>query len=105
MHRNVLAKIGKTKILEPEQQIDYHAEWEKAREKMLEERDEEKENLKMQAWNLKRVPNFAKQEIIEIINGKKDIRQDFIDAVYKYKKDIERSWPKEIREFVFKKVL
>ena len=58
----------------------------------------------MQAWNLERVPVFAKNEIIEMIEGKKEIRQDFIDAVHKYKKEIEKSWPNEIREFVFQKI-
>ena len=104
MHRSVLAKIGKTKNIDVDV-IDYHSEWEKAREKMLESRDEEKEKLKMQAWNLKKVPVFAKREIIKIIEGEDGIRQDFIDAVHKYKKDIEKAWPKEIRELIFKKVL
>ena len=58
----------------------------------------------MQAWNLKRVPVFAKREIVEMIEGKEDIRQDLIDAVHKYKKEIEKGWPKEIRKFVFSKV-
>ena len=55
------------------------------------------------AWNLKHVPMFAKEEIIEMIEGK-DPSDRFVDAVHKYKKEIEKEWPKEIKELVFKKV-
>lgn len=106
MHRNVLAKIGSKKgINTGEFKFSYADEWKKAEERLTSDRDEEKEKLKLQAWNLKRVPAFAKREIAEMLDGKKEIRQDFVDAVHKYKKEIEKTWPKEIREFVFKKVL
>ena len=48
---------------------------------------------------------FAKREIVEMIDGKKEVRQDFIDAVHKYKEEIEEGWPKEVREFVFDRIL
>jgi ATP-dependent Lhr-like helicase len=105
MHNNILAKIGRKKGVKKEDiTFNYHEEWEKSRERLEEEKDEGKEKLKLQALNLKRVPMFAKREIVEMIEGKKDIRQDFIDAVHKHKKEIEKSWPKEIREFVFKRI-
>ena len=50
------------------------------------------------------MPVFAKREIVEMLDGKEDIRQDFIDAVHKYKQEIEKTWPAEVREFVFQKV-
>ena len=50
------------------------------------------------------VPVFAKSEIVDAIDGKIEFSQSFIDAVHKYKKDIEKTWPKEIKEFVFGKV-
>ena len=106
MHKNILTKIGAKKGIKKEDfEFNYADEWKKAEEKSAADRDEEKEKLKIQAWNLKRVPIFAKKEIVEMIEGKEDIRQDFIDAVHKYKKDIKKTWPKEIKEFVFEKVL
>ncbi len=106
MHQNILAKISMKKGVKAEdlKEFSYHDEWKKTEKKLEEEKDEKKEKLKIQAWNLKRVPAFAKIEIVEMIDGKKDIRQDFVDAVHKYKKEIEKSWPKEIREFVFERV-
>ena len=105
MHRNVLAKIG-SKAMEEEkaEALDYKELWRKTEEKRLEERDGKKELLKMQAWNLKHVPVYAKQDIVELVEGKKELRQDVIDALHKYRKEIEKSWPKEIREFVFGRV-
>ncbi|MDP3766238.1 MAG: helicase-related protein, partial [Nanoarchaeota archaeon] len=105
MHNNVLAKIGAKKGISPDDiKFSYADEWKKAEESLKANKDGEKEKLKMQAWNLERVPVFAKNEIIEIIEGKKEIRQDFIDAIHKYRQEIEKTWPKEIREFVFQKV-
>ena len=106
MHHNILAKIGKKKGIKKEdlEEFSYHEEWKKAEEKLLEQKDEEKEKLKLQALNLKHVPRFAKEQIVDMIEGTGEIRQDFIDAVHKYKKEIEKTWPKEIKEFVFKKI-
>ncbi len=106
MHNNILAKIGSKKGINKKdlEEFNYADEWEKAEEKLISEKDEEKEMLKLQALNLKRVPSFAKMEIVELIEGKKEMGQSFIDAVHKYKKEIEKTWPKEIKEFVFEKV-
>jgi len=101
MHKNVLAKISLNKKIDKEEfKFNYSDTWKKANEKLETERDEEKEKLKLQAWNLKRVPIFAKREIVEMIEGKEDIRQDLIDAVHKYKKEIEKEWPEELVEFI-----
>ena len=106
MHKNVLAKIGSKKdVNKGGLEFDYMDAWKKAEEEKLANKDAKKEKLKMQAWNLKRVPTFAKREIVEMLEGKKEIKQDFIDGVHKYKKEIEKTWPKEIKEYVFKKVL
>ena len=106
MHNNIIAKIGSKKGIKKEdlEEFNYHEEWEKAQEKVEAEKDEEKEKLRLQALNLKRVPRFAKEQIVEMIEGSTDIRQDFIDAIHKYKKEIEKTWPEEIKEFVFEKV-
>ena len=105
MHKNVLAKIGFKKGINKEDfALNYEDMWEKAEKNKLSEKDDEKEKLKTQAWNLKRVPMFAKREIVEMLDGKEELRQDFIDDVHKYKKEIEKTWPEEIKEFVFQKV-
>ncbi|MFH2028004.1 MAG: DEAD/DEAH box helicase [Nanoarchaeota archaeon] len=103
MHRNVMAKLGKKISKEEFEEFNYQEEWDKAEKKLMEEKDDKKEELKKMAWNLKRVPMFAKQEIVAMIDGKEP-SQMLIDAVHKYKKEIEKGWPDEIREFVFKKV-
>ncbi|MFH0867801.1 MAG: ATP-dependent helicase [Candidatus Woesearchaeota archaeon] len=105
MHKNVLAKISIKKGINKEDfEFNYADTWKKAEEKLTADRDEEKEKLKLQAWNLKKVPVFARREIVEMLDGKKDMRQDFIDAVHKYKEEIKKTWPAEVREFVFQKV-
>ena len=105
MHKNVLAKIGLKKDINKEDlEFSYMDAWKKAEEEKLAEKDDKKERLKMQAWNLKRVPIFAKREIVEMVEGKKETRQDFIDTVHKYKKEIEKTWPEEIKNFVFQKI-
>ncbi|MBU1004513.1 MAG: ATP-dependent helicase [Nanoarchaeota archaeon] len=107
VHNNIIAKIGSKKGMKKEdlEEFSYHDEWKKAEDKLIEEKDEAKEKLKLQALNLKRVPRFAKEEMADEIDGGKDFSQTFIDAVHKYKKEIEKSWPKEIKEYVFKKVM
>ncbi len=102
MHTMVLAKIGSKKGIKKED-FSYHDEWDKAEKKLIEVKDVKKEKLKMQAYNLKRVPAFAKSEIVNVIEGDKEFSQQFIDAAHKYKKDIEK-WPKEVKELVFNKV-
>jgi len=105
MHKNVLAKIGSKKGINKEDFVfNYGDIWEKVEKNKLTAKEDKKEKLKIQAWNLKRVPMFAKREIVEMVDGKEELRQDFIDSVHKYKKDIEKTWPEDIKKFVFQKV-
>ncbi len=110
MHEYVQVKIaldkGKKgeKIDRKDVNFNYYKEWDKAEKKLDEEKDDELAILKMQVWNLKRVPVFAKEEFIKLIDGKEEIRTDVVDAVKQYKKQIEKTWPKEIRKFVFDKL-
>ncbi|PIN86321.1 ATP-dependent helicase [Candidatus Woesearchaeota archaeon CG10_big_fil_rev_8_21_14_0_10_44_13] len=110
MHKNVLAKIslkqGKKLSAKEEKEIDYEEVWKNAEERKLTKEEEEKKELKIMVWNLKRAPLFAKQEIIDIIDGKKetDISEEFISALRKYRKEIEKTWPKELRKLVFDRV-
>ncbi len=94
MHAMVLAKIAGTSI-EP---VNAHAFIEKSRS----ERNEFKENLKKEAWNLKRVPRFVKAELIRIIDGERsDIDPKFIAGVAQYKTEIQANWPDELKTFLF----
>ncbi len=102
MHEMVLAKISlKEGKKMKKESFDYNKIFEESEKKKEEEKDEEKEKLKMMAWNLKRVPMFAKEEIIKIIDGEKKIREDFVQAVKKYKDEIEKTWPTELKKVVF----
>lgn len=106
MHKNVLAKIGlkKGKKDKEEYAFTYNEFWKKTKEKLDAEKDEKKEKLKMMAWNIKKVPMYAKEEIVRMIDGDEDIREDVLEAIEKYKKDIKKNWPKELSEFVFEKI-
>ncbi len=94
MHEMVLAKIG-GKGIEAVDALEYV-------KKSLAGRDAEKEHLKRLAWNLKRVPGFAKAELARIIDGeRKNIDPRFISSVRKHKSEIEKSWPPELQSFLF----
>jgi len=61
-----------------------------------------KEQLKREAWNLKRTPRFARAELVRIIEGARDdIDPKFIEGVAKYRQDIEKEWPQELQKFLF----
>jgi len=70
MHNNILVKIG-LKRVKPEdlEEFNYADEWRMAEEKMIKEKDGEKEKLRLQALNLKRVPRFAKMQIADAVDG------------------------------------
>ena len=106
MHKNIIAKLSIKKGIDKEalKEFSYHEEWDNIRKKSEEQKDEKKEMLKQQAWNLERVPLFAKQEIVELIDGKDEASERLVDAVHKYKKEIEKDWPEEVKKFVFGKV-
>jgi ATP-dependent Lhr-like helicase len=94
MHEMVLAKIG-GKSIEAVDAVKFV-------QKAQGERDEKKESLKKLAWNLKRVPSFAKAELVRIIDGeRKNIDPRFLSAVQKYRKEIEKTWPEELQNFFF----
>jgi ATP-dependent Lhr-like helicase len=116
MHDMVKAKISlkegkrltkeekeKTKI--PDSIFNYDSFWKDQEKKMNEERDEETEKLKVMAWNLKRVPFPVREHIVDIIDGKKSIREDFIEAIKTYKKEIDENWPPELKYFIFNRLI
>ena len=111
MHQNVLVKLSLKKGIdkemlktEPVKEETYEEIWEKIEKKELTTKQQEEEELKMMAWNLKKVPMFAKEEIINMIEGDKDIRQDVINEIKKRKNEIKKSWPKKLHAFIFKRI-
>ena len=112
MHQNVLAKLSTKKGIDAEYikeqytngEIDYHKMWENEQKRELSEKEKETEEVKLMAWNLKHVPRFAKEEIIRLIDGANDIRQDVVSEIIKREKEIKKEWPKKLHEFVFKRL-
>ena len=107
MHNNVLAKISLKKNVDKEvlnKAVDYDEILSKLEKKTLNKEEQRIEDLKKQVWNLKKVPVFAKEELIKVIDGEKEIRQDVIDAMQKYKDEIKKTWPKELQEEIKKKM-
>ncbi|MDP7115769.1 MAG: ATP-dependent helicase, partial [Candidatus Woesearchaeota archaeon] len=110
MHNSVVAKIalkGKTKEeiedLDYDKGFSYQKMWDEAAEKKAEDHDEEKHQLKLKVFNLKRTPRYVKSEIIEVIDGLQDgFSERFVTEYERYKKEIKQSWDKEVREFVEK---
>ena len=67
--------------------------------------DGTRERLIRQAWNLKKVPMFAKKEIVRMLEGERiGIRNDVIQAMRTYSKEIEKNWPRDLRLAVYKAV-
>ncbi|HII71587.1 TPA: hypothetical protein HA265_02420 [Candidatus Woesearchaeota archaeon] len=107
MHKLVLAKIsldqGKKEFIEDSAIKMYNELW--ADLSVDTDRDSEKERLIKQAWNLKRVPMFAKKEIVRLIEGERTgIRSDVLKALKTYQKQIEKTWPRDLRLLVEKAI-
>ncbi|MDP3990488.1 MAG: ATP-dependent helicase [archaeon] len=106
MHQMVQAKIalkGGKKLITAEKEFSYQKLWEETRLKNEDAKDELKEKMKMQVWGIKHVPIYAKEELVKLIeNG--SMRQDVMSDCRKHRKEIEESWPEELREFVLNKM-
>jgi len=107
MHQQVIAQIelkkGKKILREKKEEFSYSKFWE---EKVKEEHDQKdalREQLKMQVWNLKHVPVYAKEELVKLVEFG-SCRKDVLDECKKYMAEIEQNWPKEIKEFVLRKI-
>ncbi|MAG73388.1 ATP-dependent helicase [archaeon] len=107
MHEVVQAKIalkeGKKKVREKKKEFSYMGFWEDERKKQLDAKDAVKEKLKMQIWNLKRVPIYVKEELVKLVeNG--NMRLDVLKDLKAHKDKLDE-WPTEIKEFVMKKMV
>lgn len=110
MHQQVITKIalkqGKKLLKEKrDEQIvfSYKSFWDKQRKRKDDAKDAAKEKLKMQVWNLKHVPLYAKEELIKLIEFG-NMRKDVFADIKKYRKEIEREWPEELKKFVLGKL-
>ncbi len=105
MHQMVLAKISLNEgKIKDQQAISYDDFWEKTAKENKQNKDSKINELKNMALNLKHFPGYAKQELIRLIDGDKNIRDDVIKEINDKRKEIEKDWPKELSEFVFKKI-
>ncbi len=102
MHNRVLNKIGDKVVTEKE--FDYKDVWDKAEEKRELERDEKVDELKTMAYNLKHVPFRVKEEIVELVVNNKELSDDTMEGLKKWKSEIDKNWPVKLRKAVFEKV-
>ncbi|PIZ50934.1 ATP-dependent helicase [Candidatus Woesearchaeota archaeon CG_4_10_14_0_2_um_filter_33_13] len=107
MHQAIMTKIslkqGKQLVKEKQEEFSYTKFWDETKQKQLDKKDLEKEKLKMQVWQLKNVPIFAKEELVKLIEFG-SMRNDIVQEVKKHKSSIEKEWPEELKEFVFEKI-
>ncbi len=109
MHQQVLAQIalkqGKKNIKEGKDPGDfsYGRFWEERQKEAEENKDVAQEKLKMQVWNLKFVPGFAKEELVKLVEFG-SMRKEVWDECKKHLEDIERDWPEELKEFLMGKI-
>ncbi len=103
MHQMILAKIGmkdKSEIKD----FNYIDLWKEQQQKIEAEKETQEFKLKQMIWALKKVPMFAKEELIKLVDGSKNIREDVVQGIKEHKKDIKKNWPKELQKFVFEKL-
>lgn len=110
MHDMVRAKISlkqgkKPEKIKDDKKFTYDEFWKEQEKEKQSEKNEYLEGLKRMAWNLKKVPFPVREHVVEIIDGSKNIRQDFIEALHTYKKEIKENWPEELREFIINKLV
>jgi ATP-dependent helicase Lhr and Lhr-like helicase len=99
-------KITKVERAKMEENIfNYDSFWKEQEQKASDEMNQELEKLKVLTWNLRRVPFLIREHIVDIIDGKKDVRQDFVEAIKLYKNEIDETWPDELRSFLFNRLI
>ena len=65
-------------------------------------KDAYQEKLKMQIWNLKRVPIYAKEELVKLVETG-NMSKRVWNEIESHREDIEKSWPEELKDFVSEK--
>ena len=106
MHQMVLAKIalkdGKKLIKEKKEEFSYTGFWDEQKKQQEDRKDTFQEKLKMQIWNLKRVPVYMKEELVKLVETG-NMQKKIWDEIEIYQEDVEKDWPDELKEFVGKK--
>jgi len=98
MHEKVLKKIDNP---EEKSSLNYHELWRKMEEGKEKAKEDKKEELKRLAWNVKKVPMFAKEAIVKMIDDE-EIEQTIIDEFKKHKDEMQLRFPDKLKKFVFK---
>jgi len=105
MHEQVISSIEMKRGIKPSrkiEKIDYNEFWKGVEEKRRKEMDTKEGKLKIAIRNLRHVPGFAKDEMVQMIEDEDyEPRDDFISGLKKYQKEIEKEWPSNLRNFVF----
>ena len=109
MHEQVLVKIalkkGKKILKEKEQEAEfsYNSFWDEVQKKNQDSKDAYKEKLKIQVWNLKYVPVFAKEELVKLVEFG-SMSERVWQEIKKYRQEIEKDWPDELKNYVLGKM-
>lgn len=98
MHQKVLTKI---KNPDKKEEFSYHEIWIMAEEGKERDKIKKNEELKKLAWNVKKVPMFAKEAIIKMIDNEK-LDQKLIEEFKKHKDEMQLNFPDKLKKFVFK---
>ncbi len=102
MHEKVLKKIENPQIAEKSSEtFSYHELWRLAEEGKEKEKEEKREELKRMAWNVEKVPMFAKEAIVKMIDGE-EVDQSIMDEFKKYIEEIKKNFPEKLKKFVLK---
>jgi len=83
---------------------DYDKIFNMLEKKELTEAEQKAKELRQMILNLKKVPMFAKEELAKLIEGENEIRPDVIKAIHQHETEIKKTWPKELKQIVFKRL-
>ena len=113
MHQMVLAKIAlkegkknpelRKKVEKIKEEFSYSTLWEKKEKQERTAAEEKKELLKQQAWNVKRVPGYVKNELVRFIEFGR-MREDIRQGIKEHLEEVKENWPSELKEFVLNKI-
>lgn len=103
MHNMVLAHISLGKKETQREEFDYYKTWERDEEKKQQELEEEKEDLKNQAFNLDE-PVYIKEALMNLIDGDNKVKEEIVIELNKKKKKIKSRWPEKLKDFTLEKL-
>ncbi|RJQ15817.1 ATP-dependent helicase [Candidatus Woesearchaeota archaeon] len=104
MHQMVLAKISLDQTKKEQAYLNMQELIQENYKKAQQEKDPEKEKLKAMAWNLEKVPMFAKEEIVKVIENDSAFSEEMKAQIQKHIAEIKKSWPEELLEFILERL-